>query len=291
MDTVITATVSFRRHRMTIASALTLPVHQMRRALREPQRLRRLHYSAVLASLRTLVEPDEERFVCGWFGVDPASFRRLERDLVEDGEFLRDIESRHREVRGWPIRLLGSVGAADHDRCHRLLYYAVRMVRPTVMLETGVFDGLSSAFALKALRDNDHGRLCSIDLPARRPVRASTDKMVVDVLPRGADPGWLVPDALRARWTLRLGTSAELLAPWIAELQAIDLFFHDSLHTAANMTREYETVWPALTSGGLLVSDDVFWSRAFWRFRRRVGGDTRVFRGMGWARKSAGRAP
>ena len=148
-----------------------------------------------------------------------------------------------------------------------------------------MFDGFSSAFILKGLRDNRRGRLCSVDLPARTPARSSTDKMVFDALPAGADPGWLVPDALRARWTLRLGASAHVLAPWLAELGTIDIFFHDSLHTAANMLWEYSTAWEALAGGGLLLSDDVFWSTAFWRFRRRVGGYGRVVRGMGFLRK------
>src|SRR5262249_34042922 len=152
-----------------------------------------------------------------------------------------------------------------HDRPPRLLYYCTRLARPEVVVETGVFDGFSSAFILKALRDNGGGRLCSVDLPARTPVQASTDKMAFDVLPPGAEPGWIVPDALRARWQVRLGPSRALLEPWLAELETIDLFFHDSEHTDANMTWEYGAAWPRLAPGGLLVSDDVFWSPAFRR--------------------------
>jgi hypothetical protein len=124
-------------------------------------------------------------------------------------------------VRGTPIRVLGTTSAADHDRNLRLLYYSTRLERPEIVVETGVFDGLSSAFILKALRDNGHGRLCSIDLPARTPVRASTDKMRDATLPAGAEPGWIVPDALRARWALRLGASRTLLEPWLDELGRI----------------------------------------------------------------------
>src|SRR4029078_12987181 len=93
------------------------------------------------------------------------------------------------------------VSAADHERSSRLLYYCVRLRRPAVVVETGVFDGFSSAFILKALADNHHGRLCSIDVPARAPIAASTDKMPFATLPDGADPGWLAPDVARARWT------------------------------------------------------------------------------------------
>ena len=273
--------------RMT--AALALPRHQLGRALREPARLRRLNWATVASSLRSLGEPDDRRFVCDWFGVGAAAFHRLEAELAGDERFVGAIESAHRARRGAAIRLLGGSSAEDHDRSHRLLYYAVRLQRPRVVVETGVFDGLSSAFILKALRDDGgQGRLCSIDLPARTPIRASTDKMAFDRLPPGAEPGWIVPDDLRDRWTLRLGTSAALLAPWLAEIGPIDCFFHDSLHTHDNMAREYATAWPALVPGGLLVSDDVFWSSAFHRFRRAVGGGA-IVRGMGFVRKAGGR--
>src|SRR5262245_58058523 len=246
-----------------LSAALDLPRHQLRRALREPRRLARLHHGTVLASLRSIVEPDERRFVCEYFRVGAAAFRCLEADLRDDTDFIQSVEARHRELRGSSIRLLGEVGTRDHDRCHRLLYYCTRLHRPAVVVETGVFDGFSSAFLLKALRDNGHGRLCSIDLPARTPERASTDRMPFDTLPDGAEPGWIVPDGLRGRWTLRLGCSRTVLPPCLAQLGTIDMFFHDSLHTHAHMAWEYAAAWPALAGDGLLLSDDVFWSTAF----------------------------
>lgn len=263
-----------------------LPLHQLRRALREPRRLRRLHYSSVLASLRSIAEPDEREFLCVLLGIDRPELGRLEVELLADAGFVDAIEARHRDVRGAPLRLLGRTAAEDHDRAHRLLYYCARIMRPSVVMETGVFDGLSSAFILKALGDNRHGRLCSVDLPARAPTRASTDRMAFDALPAGVDPGWIVPDDLRGRWTLRLGASRELLGPWLEELGTIDLFFHDSLHTYENMMWEYGAAWPYLRPGGLLVSDDVFWSAAFRHFARGVGGG-RILRGIGFVRKPA----
>jgi hypothetical protein len=263
-----------------------LPWHQLIRAVREPVRLRRLHHASVLASLRSLGEPTERRFLADFFDLEGATLDRFEADLVDDVDFVRDIERRHRDVRGTSIRLLGEAGGADHDRCHRLLYLSTRALRPEVVVETGVFDGFSSAFLLKALRDNGRGRLCSVDLPARAPIRASTDKMLFDRLPAGAESGWIVPDRLRSRWELRLGASRDVLGPWLAELGTIGLFFHDSLHSFENMTWEYSSAWPVLSPGGLLLSDDVFWSRAFARFARAAGGGERVFRGMGFLRKA-----
>jgi predicted O-methyltransferase YrrM len=274
-----------RADRRDVEVRWLLPWHQLRRAVREPGRLSRLHHASVLASLRSLGEPTERRFLADYLGLDGPTLQRFEADLVEDVDFVREIERRHRDVRKTSLHLLGGAGGADHDRCHRLLYYCARALRPAVVVETGVFDGFSSAFLLKALRDNGRGRLCSIDLPARAAVRASTDKMLFDRLPAGAEPGWIVPEGLRSCWELRLGTSRAVLGPWLAELGTIDLFFHDSLHSFENMTWEYSSAWPALAAGGLLLSDDVFWSRAFRRFARKAGGGERVFRGMGFLRK------
>jgi predicted O-methyltransferase YrrM len=264
-----------------------VPLHQLRQALADPMRLRRLHYSAVLAGLRALAEPDEHAFLAARLGLDAAGVAGVEQDLLDDRDFAASLETAHRRVRGAPIRLLGPSAAEDHDRGHRLLYCCVRILRPAIVVETGVFDGLSSAIVLKALRDNGAGRLCSIDVPARSPIRASTDKMRFDRLPAAADPGWIVPAALRERWTLRLGESRELLAPWLAELGPIDLFVHDSLHTRENMLREYRTAWPSLAAGGLLVSDDVFWNGAFRQFAREVRVSPHVLRGIGFLRKAA----
>lgn len=46
----------------------------------------------------------------------------------------------------------------------------VRILRPTVVIETGVANGISSAFILKALDKNNEGMLYSIDLHYRNGV-------------------------------------------------------------------------------------------------------------------------
>ncbi len=61
----------------------------------------------------------------------------------------------------------------------------------------------------------------------------------------------------------------------------MDLFLHDSLHTTRNMRREFETVWPSLRAGGLLLADDVERNR---RLRRAATRDAfTLARGPGHA--------
>jgi predicted O-methyltransferase YrrM len=258
----------------------------MRRAVRDPRRLRRLHYSTVIAAAHGIVEPDDAGVVARVFGVGREEHDRVVGDLVGDVAFADAIDRRHRAVRGTPLRLFADASERDADGRLRLLYGCVRLLRPRAIVETGVFDGVSTSVILKALADDGGGgRLVSIDLPAHTPVVGSTDKMASTTLPAGQRSGWLVPDVLRERWTLHEGSAHQWLPSVLSTLGALDAFFHDSLHTAAHMTWEYDVAWPALAAGGLLLTDDVFWSTAFWRFCRghRVRG--LVARGMGLVRK------
>lgn len=81
-----------------------------------------------------------------------------------------------------------------------------------------------------------------------------------------ARPGWVIPDYLRERHCLVLGDSKELLPDLFKEHRKIDIFLHDSLHTFEHQWFEYSTAWPHLYDGGVLLSDDIFWSPAFHRF-------------------------
>jgi predicted O-methyltransferase YrrM len=143
----------------------------------------------------------------------------------------------------------------------KLLYLSVRALEPELVVETGPFNGAASAFLLQALEDNGTGRLVSFDLPD------AADALGVP-LPDGRRPGWLVPERLRHRYEVVLGDVRSTLRPRLAAEPALDLFFHDSLHTARQMLFEYRSAWRRLRRGGLLVSDDVSWNRAFWAFTK-----------------------
>jgi predicted O-methyltransferase YrrM len=150
-----------------------------------------------------------------------------------------------------------------------LMYLAVRVLRPRIVVETGTFAGVLTSFALQALSENgDSGRLLSLDLPAR----GALAKLIGIELPPGHEPGWIVPERLLDRVSFIQGDTRSTLPEVLASAGTIDLFVHDSLHTTRHMLFEYRTAWPALREGGLLVSDDVFSNAAFWWFTasRRV---------------------
>ncbi|SMH72306.1 class I SAM-dependent methyltransferase [Candidatus Nitrosotalea okcheonensis] len=172
------------------------------------------------------------------------------RELEKDGfiENLRDQISQYPDV---------STGSMMSPLRGPLLYIIMRMIKPQIIVETGVASGASSAFLLKALEKNNLGHLHSIDIPAI----PGNDTIVR--LPPDKKPGWLVPDDLRNRWTYHEGKSSIILKPLLVDLKQVDVFIHDSEHTYENMKFEYEIAWPFIKPGGILASDDIKWNAAF----------------------------
>jgi predicted O-methyltransferase YrrM len=145
-----------------------------------------------------------------------------------------------------------------------ILYLLTRRLRPRLVIETGVAQGVSSTFLLEALSRNGGGRLTSIDLPNYDPRgRNYTSEATHDgtYVKRELGVGWLVPAPLRSAWTLVLGSSREILPTLSA--QDLDLFYHDSEHSYANMEFEYGWAESHLAPGGILASDDIGWNHAF----------------------------
>jgi Methyltransferase domain len=169
---------------------------------------------------------------------------------------------------------------------HEFLYLGVRCTRPNIVIETGTFDGESSAAILQAMADNGAGMLISVDLPAVDTIDGSTQCMRETRLPPGLPSAWVVPDYLRDRFSLVLGDSRLLLPGILKKHPRIEIFVHDSLHTFDHQYFEYSTAWPHLADGGLLVSDDIFWSHAFHKFCRAQRRKYVSLEGFGAVRKS-----
>lgn len=157
------------------------------------------------------------------------------------------------EVLGLPMGRGTYGGWDDGDReLARSLWCLVRHLRPRTVVETGVARGITSRVVLESLERNGIGHLWSIDLPALEPsFRTET--------------GAAVPDRIRGRWTYLQGTSRRRLPGLLAELGELDLFIHDSSHTARNLRFELEQAWAAVRRGAI-VADDIDRSNAFAEF-------------------------
>lgn len=202
------------------------------------------------------------------------ALRDLGARLADPGEVARVLrEPALEEAEDETRRLLAEIRPEDpfsptwaaDSLLARCCYLACRLLRPGVVVETGVAYGVSSSFLLKALKENGHGSLHSIDLP---PLRRDYERFW----------GVAVPGAMKGRWILHRGSSARTLPGLLRRLGTVDLFLHDSLHTRRNMRREFETVWPYLRTGGLLLADDVERNRAFDELKRKNPALWRVVR-------------
>jgi len=141
----------------------------------------------------------------------------------------------------------GTMGAID---C-ATLYGLTRWLRPAVIVESGGYVGMSSAFILKALADE----------------KLTTAKLYSVELSEECEQGALIPDELHASsgFVPMRGRLEDFLKR--NELpSSVDMFLHDSSHSYKHMLWEFRQFWSRLGDGGLLVSHDVQMNAAFPEF-------------------------
>lgn len=164
------------------------------------------------------------------------------------------------------------------------LYWLVRKLKPKTVVQTGVCNGMSSAFMMLGLvKNGGDGSLHVIDLPAVfNPKDAGwtvKGKVYGVVIPEGKSSGWMVPDAYRDRFEVWTGDAKVLLPKMVDKVDSIDLFFHDSDHTYNHMMFEFREAKRKLRPGGLIVGDDVSWNASVWDFADQYGVPSYNFKG------------
>ena len=129
------------------------------------------------------------------------------------------------------------------------LYGLTRWQRPTVVVESGGFVGMSSSFILKAFVDE----------------RLTTAKLYSIEWSEDCEHGALIPDELRPQFVPLRGKVEDFVKR--DQLPAsIDMFLHDSSHSYRHMLWEFREFWGRLRDRGLLVSHDVNLNAAFSEF-------------------------
>jgi hypothetical protein len=151
-----------------------------------------------------------------------------------------------------------------------LLYFLIRKTKPERIVETGCWYGNSTVSILAALKMNMKGDLFTIDLPAYYETGGYhdvnpylTEEKRTVALPKGTQPGFIIPEFLKERWHLILGSTSEKLRPMLQELGSVDLFLHDSLHTVENMSFEFNLAYQYIKQNGFLASDNIDWNNIF----------------------------
>jgi hypothetical protein len=235
-----------------IFKAVTSPLHTFEKS--------KYHY-------RRVSERDFVDFFAKGFGYSAKTIDRLYDDLDNNSSLWQGISGK--------LSIYPNNYALQMTKELSALYLLVRLVQPNRMVETGVSAGASSAYILSAMEDNNRGKLYSIDLPP-------------DNLPKAKSVGWVVPDHLKKRWSLRIGNALDLLEPLLFEIGTIDCFVHDSLHTYEHMSWEFNMAWKYLRPKGLFLSHDVGANEAFFDFMSEKGiswKDYRVFHVLGALQK------
>jgi len=135
-------------------------------------------------------------------------------------------------------------GATRASRYHRLAdrvprygrrigwYAFVRALKPEVVVETGTDKGLGSVVIAAALLRNGRGRLTSIDInPAAGYLISGRYTEVVELV---------ISDSIAA----------------LRKLDGVDLFIHDSDHTAEHEYAEFTAITPNLQPHAIVLSDN-----------------------------------
>jgi predicted O-methyltransferase YrrM len=129
------------------------------------------------------------------------------------------------------------------------LYALTRWQRPAVVVESGGFVGMSSAFILRAFADE----------------RLTTAKLYSIEWSADCEQGALVPAELKPQFVPLRGKVEDFVQHKQLPT-SIDMFLHDSSHSHKHMLWEFREFWARLRDGGLLVSHDVHLNAAFPEF-------------------------
>ena len=188
----------------------------------------------------------DERFLATLVNSTPGAIRGFLNEPSANTDLMRHWKSSEKRLHA------GNHPGNDPYAKKVLIQYALtRASAPDLVVETGVSSGISSTYLLQACQLNGKGHVYSIDIDNR------------EFLAPGNKIGWIVPEHLRTRWTLLLGDSHVVLPHILSQLGKVDIFIHDSSHTYEDMKFEFETSYPHIRSGGLLLSDDADFNTAF----------------------------
>ena len=165
------------------------------------------------------------------------------REIAEELPVADSIQAAAHSLNINPVRLYG----------RRLGWYLVaRLVHPTLVVETGVHDGIGAVILSEALRRNA--------LEGTPGCYRGTD----------IDPkaGWLL-QASDVDAKVLYGdsiTSLESLSP-----MSVDLFINDSDHSADYEYREYQTITSRLSDNGVILGDNAHATDSLLRYSRESG--------------------
>jgi predicted O-methyltransferase YrrM len=128
----------------------------------------------------------------------------------------------------------------------RIGWYAlVRILKPSIVVETGTDKGLGTLLIAQALKVNSHGKVYSLDI----------------------DPysGVLIDKKFWGNIELLKGGSLDSLR----KLEKVDMFIHDSDHNETYEMSEFESIQNSLSESSIVISDNSQFSEALLEWSNR----------------------
>lgn len=134
-----------------------------------------------------------------------------------------------------------------------LLELSIKLLRPKIIVETGIANGISTRRILDSFKKQSllESRLYSMDIDFNvlsSDLESNTQFKFLKI-----DKNNDFEKALK-------------VVPGL-----IDIFFHDSDHSYYNQYLEYCLAWERLSPCGIIISDDINWSNAFLDFCKHRG--------------------
>ena len=252
MGEIVTMQTRIRRHLASspVARGAALPLRTMAVARYDARVIGR-SVSWLVRSRETTnytydLDPLNRDQLC-WFvstvtGAGIGHVRDWAAELEHDQDLIEHLTRRLASNPRWRIC------AQEPHWARRFGWYAfVRATQPDRVVETGTHLGLGSCVIAAALLRNGHGQLTTIDIDA--------------------EAGYLIGDPYASVIDRRTGSSVEVLA----DMNDVDLFLHDSLHTYEYESSELKAVEPNLRPGAIILSDNAHDSAALSDWAERTG--------------------
>jgi len=209
-----------------------------------------------------------------WLDLDLGSLGKYYLELINDKQLLAIISDAIAVNKNYKEDLPGlfnrtPIENVDWYGLQRILLYCfVRLFKPELVLETGVYYGGNSVFILAGLQKNKKGKLMAIDYPQNRMSEVALGLRhpwvgETELYTEKYEPGFIIPELLRDRFELIIGDSLIVL-PTISS--KVDFFIHDSEHTLLHVLAELNLVWDKLSDEAIAFVDDIDWSNGFYSF-------------------------
>ena len=179
---------------------------------------------------------------------------KLDPQLWEEAQkFHKEFEQRSNEKLK---EISFKMGGGGH---YLLLYFLVRRLKPSVVVETGVASGFSTQAILKGMQINGKGKLYSSDFPIFRV--KNPEKYI----------GILVDEDLKKDWKLFIEGDRISLPKICNEVNEIDIFHYDSDKSYKGREFAFKTISPKMRKDSLIIFDDIHNNSHFFDYVKKNG--------------------